>query len=293
VVKGPILLRDDPFLAEAVVQLILQQARRLHCQLLVIQPPASSAGMVDVLKSKYGFKTSVLEPEHTSTLILALTVGLEQVLAGMKRQTRQNVHRSEREGIQITYGTTADLRSFYDLYTLTGQRQDFEPYSWKYIQTMWENFAQRDEIGLVMASFEGQIVSAMLILCFGSTTYAYIMGWNGQHGDKRPNDALYWGAIQWADAHGSQYFDFGGVDIDGARAVLAGQELPASLHSRPDFLKYGFGGNIVIDPPALDYLPDPLIQVGYRSLLKIGGDRRKILATLAKVRQTLLKGEDT
>ena len=270
-IKGPLNASGNSKHDEEILELILQEAHRNECRVSVIQPPANAAHLEHLLQNK-GFQASRLVPEHSASLTLNLEKSLDQILAGMRRQTRQDIRRGEREGIQILEGKYEDLDTFYQLYQVTGNRQGFVPYPWVYINTMWQVFQPQNNLMVLLSQYRGQIVSAVLLICFVDTVFGYLLGWSGLYKEFRPNNALIWGAIQWAQAHNYKKFDFGGINPEGAKAILAGKKLPDKIRNSPEFIKYGFGGEIILSPPAYDYLPNPLFNLIYRALMgTIGG----------------------
>ncbi len=295
VVKGPLFNDkgkdlDDEYCMD-LINLILHRAHQHHCQMLLIQPPNHGEKTVELLKKNY-FKPSKLTPEPVSTLIVDLKEGNDKLLAKMKRQTRQNIRRSEKSGIQVREGGVADLDIFYHLHQLSSQRQQFYPYSREYIETIWRLLAPRGSAAMILAELDGEAVSALLLLCFGKTVFAHLLGWSGAYGEARPNDALFWGAIQWSASQGHEFFDFHGVDYEGALATLAGQELPEALHHSPDFIKYGFGGTVILYPPAFDLLPNPILNWFYRKTNpQIIGEHTLQSRLLSKLRSGLIRTE--
>lgn len=284
-IKGPLNASGISKYDEEMLGLILQEGLRNGCRVSVIQPPANAAHLEHLLQKK-GFQTSQLVPEHSASLTLNLEKSLDQILAGMRRQTRQDIRRGEQEGIQILEGKYEDLGTFYRLYQLTGSRQGFVPYPWLYIDTMWQVFQPQNNLTLLLSQYRGQIVSAMLLIRFVDTAFGYLLGWSGLYKESRPNNALVWGAIQWAQAHSYKIFDFGGINPEGAKAILSGNKLPDTIRNSPEYIKYGFGGEIKLSPPAYDYLPNPLFNLIYRPLMgTIGGynPKSKLYRMLRKV----------
>ena len=269
--KGPVCALRDIGLAELVIDEVCRVSRARHVQLLAIQPPNNGQAMVSLLPPR-GFCPSSLELAPTASILIDLASDLDDILARMKRQTRQNIRRGEREGISVHEGTEHDLPAFYTLHTSTSQRQKFPPYPEEYFVHMWQVFEPHGYIKLLLAKYGAETVSALLIVPFGDIVIAKILGWSGSHADRRPNEALFWGAIQWAKSHGYACFDFEGIDPIGAIAVLKGESLPESLHHSSDFLKHGFGGQVVLYPEAYDRVSNPISLWAYRKASpRIGG----------------------
>lgn len=269
--KGPVCALGDISVAELIIDDVCRFSRARHVQLLAIQPPDNGHAMSQMLSTR-GFHPSSLELAPTATVLIDLAPDLNDILAQMKRQTRQNIRRGERQGISIHEGTKDDLHDFYELYKATSQRQEFPVYPEEYYARMWQVFEPHGYIKLLLAKYGTEVVSALLLVPFGNTVIAKILGWSGLHGDCRPNEAVFWASIQWAKSHGYLCYDFEGINPIGAKAVLNGKTLPESLRHSPDFFKLGFGGQVVLYPEAYNRVSNPIMSWFYRKASpKIGG----------------------
>ena len=270
--KGPVCALEDISLAELVIDEVCRVSQARHVWLLAIQPPNNGQAMVSLLPPR-GFRPSSLELAPTASILIDLTPDLDDILARMKRQTRQNIRRGEKQGISVHEGTEHDLHTFYELYVATSRRQKFPVYPEEYYIHMWQVLEPHGYIKLLLAKYEAEVVSSLLLVPFGDTVIAKILGWSGLYADRRPNEAVFWASIQWAKSHGYPCFDFEGIDPTGARAVLRGEFLPESLHHSPDFFKHGFGGQVVLYPEAYDRVSNPMLRWAYQKASpKIGGE---------------------
>ena len=284
VTKGPLCALEDPALAEMVVQALHRVSAAHHVQHLAIQPPNNGKAIAGQLL-EWGFRLSWLELAPTASVLIDLTPGLDILLARMKRQTRQNIRRSERAGITVREGTEADLHIFYALHLATSRRQKFNPYPEKYLVQMWRVLHPLGHLHMLIAEYEREAVSALLIVPFGDTVIAKLLGWSGLHADCRPNDAVFWASIQWAKTHGYCRFDLEGLEPAAARAVLNNEALPESRLSSPDFFKLGFGGQVVRYPEAYDYVYNPFMRWLYSSVFRETGIGSAIYHTLDRFRR--------
>ena len=272
VTKGPLCQRNDPDLAKTVLHEIIQIGRRNRCQFMAIQPPNNGEYLGEHLES-LNFRSGNLELAPTASLRIDLGEGPETIMARMKRETRHHIRQSERAGIVVREGDQSDLDIFYHLYLTTAKRQGFTPYKRKYFDMFWQTFAPLGWIVLLIACHEYEAVSAQLLIPFGDTVVAKMVGWSGGHSKRRPNDALYWASIQWAIQHGYTYFDFEGVDPLGAREIINGRKLSEVPGLSQDIKKYGYGGKVVLYPPVYDYLPNKMYDWVYRRIAhKIGSN---------------------
>jgi len=263
--KGPIFSRWDPSLVQTMIYALKRVAQNNHFLVIVLQPSESDQTLNAYLLDQ-GFRESWVELAPTATIIHDLTIDTQEIMKQMKRQTRQNIKRSVREGITTREGTEADLPTFYQLHVTTSQRQGFTPYPEEYFVRMWHVFSKPGWISLIFAEYQGTPVSALLLVSFGDTVIPKILGWSGEHGKRRPNDAVFWAAMQWAKAQGFDYFDMEGINREGAEMILSGQSLPVELRRTPDFFKVGYGGKVSVYPRSYYFVPSqvwrwPLQQI--------------------------------
>jgi peptidoglycan pentaglycine glycine transferase (the first glycine) len=252
--RGPVVPEGRDDLSEILVTEAKQMAAKARQMLLAIQPLSIGKETIHILE-KIGFKQSSLELTPAATILVDLEQDEQHLLAKVKRQTRQNINRSTREGITICENRKDALKEFYELYLTTSKRQGFLPYSLKYFQTMHAILAPHGFFQILTAVYQNQPISSLLLIPFGRTVVAKTLGWSGLKPELRPNEALFWGSFQWAKQHGYSIFDLEGIDREGAETVLAGGDLPEKLMHSPDKLKYGFGGQIALFPRAYTYVP--------------------------------------
>lgn len=267
VTKGPVITSDDPRLAECVIAELRSLGRKHHLRFLVVQPPNNGEALISCLEALH-FRTSWVDVAPTATIVIDLIQDLKLVMENLKRQTRQNIRRSQREGITVREGTFDDLDTFYQLHLSTSERQQFVPYPKDYFDVMWQTFEPAGNIAMTIAEYEGKAVSALLLVPFGTTVIAKVLGWSGEHGNHRPNEAVFWGAIKWAQEHGYQRFDMEGIAPASARAVLNNQPLPEESRDSPDFFKLGFGGQVVLYPEGYDYFYNIALRQLYRTFFR-------------------------
>lgn len=290
--KGPLVADDDPRLLESLLDHIHAAARKLRARVISIQPVRQGIPLEPRLIER-GYVRSAIELAPTATILIDLSPDREQILKDMKRQTRQNVLRSQREGMRVREGTRADLDTFYQLYTTASRRRGFMPYAQDYFVNLWDTLAPGGHAALIMAEYEGTVVSSLLLLVSGDTVVAKTLGWSGAEASRRPNDAVFWGAMEWAKSRGHRYFDFEGIDRKIAEAVVAGEELSEEFKRTPAFIKLGYGGRVVLSPPPYIYIMNPAARLVFNSLSRRVDVWR--LSTLAKrvMRKVLLRKEFT
>jgi lipid II:glycine glycyltransferase (peptidoglycan interpeptide bridge formation enzyme) len=261
VTKGPLVGPKVPDVSGILLKQIMQVCLQNNCQLIAIQPANNDHAMSKLLESYY-FCQSSLELAPTASLVIDLNSGLELIMKQMHKKVRQHIRRSESTGIVVSEGGPSDLDTFYHLYMQTARRQRFTPYKREYFDLLWQKFFPPGWIALLIARYQNEAVSAELLIPFGNTVIAKMIGWSGEYDSFRPNEAIYWGSIRWAFEHGYRYFDFEGINPLTAREILSGHT-PALAE---DTFKCGFGGQVVLYPPAYDYVPNKVFDWVYRRM---------------------------
>ncbi len=283
--KGPLVAVDDPLLVQLVIDAMHRVARAQRVQYLVVQPPDSGAAVADHLPSG-GFRPSSIAKVQTATILLDLTQDLDEILAQMKKKTRQNIRRGQRQGITVHEGGEQDLPTFYRLLVAASRRQKFPIYPEEYFSRLWRIFRPHKYIRLFLAEYAGEAVSAQLAIGFRDTLFYYRLGWSGHHGSHNPNEALEWAVIQWAKTQGYRSCDFGGINPKAARAIIQGEPLPDAMKQTFTFFKLGFGGQVTLAPNAYDYVHNPVLRWGSRTVFpKVAN-----LSAVKKVHKRLLRG---
>jgi peptidoglycan pentaglycine glycine transferase (the first glycine) len=284
--KGPVFASGCSDQLDRVLQELVNFAESNGLQLLAVQPPDNYPGL-DKDFSSLGFSPSWLELAPTATIHLDLNASKKDLLSQMKRQTRQNIRRSAREGIEVREGGPEDMATFYKIHEETSQRQNFSPYPEKYFQKMWDVLAARGNLVNIVADYEGEVVSSLLIVPFGHTVIAKTLGWSGNYPKKRPNDAVFWGAICWAKDRNYRCFDMEGIHRASAMAVLAGSSLPEEHRRSPDFFKLGYGGQVILLPLAYDYVPNSIINRIYRNVFSSDERKESIHSAVDRIRRRI------
>ena len=260
--KGPVISSSDPELPRFVMEKLHELVRAYRLQYLLVQPPSNGDNLATHLPDR-GFCQSLTRVMPAATVLIDLSHPLDKILAGMRKKTRYGVRRSQKDGVTVREGAQDDLPTFHRLLTATSQRQGFSPFPLGYFSDMWHILDPPGYLKLFISEYEGEPVSAQLILSFGDTATAKQFGWSGRHGVHRPNEALDWATIKWAKSHGYRYYDLEGIDRDAAKAALSGEAIPEALQQTPTSYKLGFGGQVVSFPDAIEYVHNPLLRGAY------------------------------
>lgn len=253
--RGPI----GNWLTPEISQLLLSEICRIaHAEgaiFVKIEPPIYRNSEADRLLENCHFQRSRMMNQPQTTIILDLNQGQEDILRQMRKKTRQYIHRAEREGISVRFGTLNDLPAYYDLMRLTGKREHFAARSHQYYRTEWEIFSIDDHAALLLAYYQDQLVAVRTVYSYGQHAAEFHAGSltiPGIH----PNYLLVWEAIKWAKSKGCITYDLWGIPDEISSADKKEKQL---IENRNDGLwgvyqfKRGFSRNIVSYIGAYDY----------------------------------------
>lgn len=266
VAKGPLLSSNDPALATLIIDQLRQIAKEYKLQCLIVQPPDNDEILIHHLP-RSDFQQSVVNVGPTATVKIDLSKETDELLAGMKKATRKHIRRGLREGVIVREGMEQDLDTFYQLLCATAQRQGFTPYPRDFFLEKWRVFRPHGHVKLFIAEYDGEAVSAHLIVSFGEILLSKYAGWSGRYGKYRPNEVLDWEVIKWAKTNGYRYYDFEGIDQTAAQAISEGGSLPKSFQQTPTSYKLGFGGQVTRLPDPHICFCNPVINLTYKTAL--------------------------
>ncbi len=286
--KGPILQSTDTALADDVLEAAESAARAWRARLISIQP-ADDGRFFESRLLERGYCPVPIELAPTCTLVIDLFRDVEQILQSMRRQTRQNILRGRREGIQVRKGNRCDIEGFTKLYAMASRRLGFAPYPSSYFVNMWDTLSASGNIALFVAEHSGVPVSALLVILFKDRVIAKTLAWSGYESSRRPNDAVFWAAIEWAKATGYRLFDFGGVDRTVGEAVQAGDGLSEAIVHSPWFFKLKYGGRLVLSPVTYISLLNPVLMKAFNLARRHVDVCRAALALYVLLKRVLVR----
>lgn len=186
-----------------------------------------------------------LHAEHT--VMLDLTQSEDQLLAGMRRQTRYEVRRADKLGIKITSSSeTSAFEEFYQAQLDTAKRQNFIPPTQEFILAQHQAFG--DAAKIYRAQLNGKTLAYGLIILYPPEAI-YHEAASTPEGRSLPGAyALQWQVIKDAKAAGLTRYNLFGIAPPNAEN---------HRYAGVTTFKKGFGGTEVDYIPAQDLIIDP------------------------------------
>ena len=153
-----------------------------------------------------------LQPRYVFQVPLAGRT-LDDVFGGFNQLWRRNVRKAEKSGVDVEMGDFDDLAAFHEVYTVTAERDGFNPRPLSYFHRMWR--AMRDEdadrIRLYLARHEGDVLAATTwVRVADRVWYSYGASSNDKR-ELRASNAIQWRMICDAHEAGAAVYDLRGI----------------------------------------------------------------------------------
>lgn len=244
---GPLLDWNNTEVKQLVLSTIRAVAEREGCVFVRLRPQLKSS-QLDLLDGLQLRKAPMhLHAEHT--VILDLKKSLDDLLKDMRRQTRYEVRRAAKLGLQTTWSNSEDIfHEFHQVQVATAERQHFVPPNSQMLLAEREAFGENTRLYCTKTA-DGEPVAYGLILIDG-TEAEYFEAASTELNYKLPGAyALQWQAIQDLKALGVERYNLWGI---------APPDQPQHRYAGVTTFKKGFGGEVVEFVPAQDLVIKPL-----------------------------------
>ncbi|MBI2356473.1 peptidoglycan bridge formation glycyltransferase FemA/FemB family protein [Candidatus Dojkabacteria bacterium] len=183
-----------------------------------------------------GLKVSKTFTQSENKWLLDVTATEEELLMNMRKSTRYEVKRAEKEGVKVYWSDKKeDYDKFEKLFLITAKRQDFIPHPLEYYRKQFEVLSKGGVFRAYVAQKDGQTLATALISFYGDTaSYLHAASLSNSEVNKyNAPPALVWQAIKDTKSMGMKYFDFWGI------ALTDDPKHPWAGFTR---FKKGFGG---------------------------------------------------
>ena len=207
VAHGPLIL---PAHIDEVLPVLLREIKKLgkkeHCDFVRVSPLLPE--LLEDVFQKQNFLPAPLHINPDRTWVLDIQQDEDDILKNMRKSTRYEIRRSEKENIKLSQGNSKeDVKKFWKLHEKTAARQKFVPFSQKSTQLEMEVFGKDCQI--FTATHNRENIASSVIL-FDSHSAYYHQGASvlskipGAH-------ATLWAAIKEAKKRGCTEFNFWGI----------------------------------------------------------------------------------
>jgi hypothetical protein len=148
------------------------------------------------------------------TLILDLSPTLEEIRKGLAQKWRNQLNRSEKNGLTITESTdVAQYDKFMGIYRQMMDRKIFDTdVSIDQFHSIQNDLPDSFRMRVFLCEHDGETVAGAVCSAIGNMGI-YLLGATNDHGmQAKGSYLLQWHIIQWLKSRGCQIYDLGGID---------------------------------------------------------------------------------
>jgi lipid II:glycine glycyltransferase (peptidoglycan interpeptide bridge formation enzyme) len=245
---GPVINWESKTIVAAWLVEIRRVAKANKCVFVRVRPQLINDEKTRLLFRKLGFHNAPMHLHAELTSQLDLTQDNDEIRKNMRKGTRYEINRVAKTEVQVTSTTGEEyLDEFYELQIETARRQNFVPFSKKFLVEQFKVFAAAGKVKMYRSTQGGKLLAMAMIIFYGEEA-AYHYGASTELARKLPGAyAIQWQAIQDGRELGCKRYNFWGVTEHG--------------HVKHRFygvsvFKRGFGGGDVAYLPAQDLIID-------------------------------------
>ncbi len=250
--RGPAIPDDDADLATALIKQIDQACKKRRALYTIFESDREMPFQGNF--KQHGF---VLGPDHVQPArTVKVPLGTdEQILAGMRQNTRYSVRLATRRGVSIKQpGDPWSVQDFYRLLEETSDRNSFGIHSAAYYARFLTLFGDSAYCGF--AESDGNLAAGLIAASFGSESIYMYGASSTEHRQHGAAFLLQFSAMQWARERQAACYDLWGIPKDDPTTTSDSGDSIAGTRG-DDWrglyrFKTGFGGEIVSYPPVLE-----------------------------------------
>lgn len=177
-----------------------------------------------------------------STRIVDLSPSEEELLAGLRKKTRQSLRKAQNEDVTVVRAGAERLPEFHATLAGTMDRVGLPSRSLGFFRDLWAAYDAAGRAMMLLAQTgTGQVVSGTLLVGWGPTLVALYGGTNARGRDLNAKYLINWAGLTEAKAAGYAQYDLWGLPNEGIA-----------------YFKAGWGGRQVDYVGAWDLVIDPL-----------------------------------
>ncbi len=215
---GPNIDPTDKDMIQAFADFVIDLAKREHMDFIRVSPLVAHSDISEGIVNRLGLRPAPMHVLAENTWLLDLAPSIDALLAGMKKNHRNLIRRCEREGARVEVRTDQEaLTKLHTMLDETGRRHNFTRFSRKYINAEFEQFAKDGQASIFISYLPDGTPDAAAIIFFYGNTAVYRHSASLNLNKKIPTSYLIqWHVIQEAKKRGMKWYNFWGVEPDGA-----------------------------------------------------------------------------
>ena len=216
---GPLIPHMESDVLAQFIQYIKELALKEKMDFVRISPLERNSKKIQGIFQKLGMRPSPMHVLAENTWLLDLEPSEETLLASMKKNHRNLIRRCQKEGVRVEIrDDTESLEILHTMLDETGKRHGFTRFTREYINAEFEQFKHDNQAKICISYHKDGTPDAAAIIIFFGNTAVYRHSASLNIHKKIPTSYLIqWSVIQEAKKRGMKWYNFWGVEPDGAK----------------------------------------------------------------------------
>ena len=255
--RGPLVDWQNKELVSKLMTAIHAIGRQWRAMCLKIEPALPQTPDTLQALDGQGFHRGHHNNQPQATIVVDLTPDPGTILTRMRKSTRRNIARSQRDGVTVRKGTEADLPTVFRLLKETAKRAGFSERSLDYYQEEWNALGCAGQLNILLAEYDEKIIAMSMDAIFGNRAASLHGASLQEYNHLKANDLLIWEFMQHARSQGCVSYDLWGIPDEIADITARGEEIPEDQTGGlwgVYYFKKGFGGEVVCYAGIYDYV---------------------------------------
>ncbi len=147
------------------------------------------------------------EPHDKVRMFLELPDSSEALMSSFKSKLRSQIRKAEKNGLIFSWGTEADLDSYYSVFSENMRDLGSPVHSKRWFQSILKHYAEHARMGIVR--YQEETVGGCILLSAGDKIAIPWASTLRQYNKLAPNMLLYWNVLKYSADAGFSIFDFG------------------------------------------------------------------------------------
>lgn len=144
--------------------------------------------------------------------LIDLSLSEEDLMARMKSKTRYNVRLAQKKGVVVMEDNSSEaFEKYLELQAETVNRQQFYAHTADYHRKVWGNMYQGGVAHLIVAKYEGRILSTWVLFKWKDRLYYPYGASSREHREVMANNLMMWEVMRWGKQKGCKVFDLWGT----------------------------------------------------------------------------------
>ena len=192
----------DQIQAHDVINTIIQYGEKSRWETLLLK------GNIRYLQAK-------TPSRNFYTHMLDLTKDETHIFSRFRSNTRRNIRKAMREGVQIEISNSMEsFNEFYHLHVKTRKRHGTAIEPFQFHQNIFKHIISKEKGIVVLALYRKKIIAAAVYFHFGKLSDFQFGASDMKYQHLRPSNLVMWEAIKWYSQNGFKSLSLGVTDLE-------------------------------------------------------------------------------